>query len=54
MIGRALGKMADGMISAADTLRGLLDATQQRHCPVGAARALRESVEQDERLAALE
>jgi hypothetical protein len=60
MVGRALGKMADGMAAAADTLRGLLDA-EGESVRLGAARSilelgnkLRESVELEQRLADLE
>ena len=60
MIGRALGKMADGMTAAADTLRKLLKA-EGESVRLGAARSilelgnkLRESVELEERLCALE
>jgi hypothetical protein len=60
MIGRALGKMADGMAEAAGTLRELLTA-ESESVRLGAARSLlelgvklRESVELEERLAALE
>jgi hypothetical protein len=60
MIGRALGKMADGMADAADRLRQLLQAESEGVC-LGAAKALlelsvklRDSVEIEERLAALE
>jgi HEAT repeat protein len=60
MVERALGKMADGMAEAADTLRQLLHAKSE---PVrlGAARSilelgnrLREAVELEQRLAELE
>jgi hypothetical protein len=60
MVGRALGKMADGMTEAADTLRALLTA-EGESVRLGAARSilelgnkLRESVELEERLSALE
>jgi HEAT repeat protein len=60
MVGRALGRMADGMAEAADKLRQLL-AAESESVRLGAARALlelgaklRESVELEERLAALE
>jgi hypothetical protein len=60
MVARALGQMADGMADAAATLRGLLSAKADT-VKLGAARALlefgvrlRESVELDERLRALE
>jgi hypothetical protein len=60
MVSRALGRTADGMNEAADTLRGLLKATSET-VQLGAARTLlelgvklRESVEQEERLRALE
>jgi hypothetical protein len=60
MVERALGKMADGMGEAADTLRQLL-AAKSESVRLGAARALfelsvklRESVELEERLRALE
>jgi hypothetical protein len=60
MVGRALGRMADGMNDAADELRRLLGARSE---PVrlGAARSLlelcvklRETVELEQRLASLE
>jgi transposase-like protein len=60
MIGRALGKMADGMADAADRLRQLLQAESEGVC-LGAAKALlelsvklRDTVEIEERLTALE
>ena len=60
MVGRALGRMADGMTDAADTLRALLQA-EGESVRLGAARSilelgnkLRESVELEERLSALE
>jgi hypothetical protein len=60
MVQRALGKMADGMAEAADTLRQLLRA-EGESVRLGAARSilelgnkLRESAELEERLAALE
>jgi hypothetical protein len=60
MVARALGRMADGMATAADTLRALLGADSE-NVRLGAARALlelgvklRESVELQERLQALE
>jgi transposase-like protein len=60
MIGRALGKLADGMVDAAGVLRELL-AAQSDQVRLGACRALlelgtklRESVELEARLAALE
>jgi|SRR5450631_88895 hypothetical protein len=60
MVGRALGKMADGMASAASTLRKLLKA-ENESVRLGACRALlelgvklRESVEQEQRLAEIE
>jgi hypothetical protein len=60
MIGQALGKMADGMTEAADTLRRLLSA-EAESVRLGAARSLleltvklRESVELEQRLAVLE
>jgi hypothetical protein len=60
MVARALGKMADGMTAAADTLRALLDA-EGESVRLGAARSilelgnkLRESVELEQRLADLE
>jgi hypothetical protein len=60
MVQRALGKLADGMAEAADRLRELLRADSESVC-LGAARALlelgvklRESVELEQRLAALE
>jgi hypothetical protein len=60
MTSRALGRMADGMADAADMLRQLLSA-ESESVRLGAARSLlelgvklRESVELEERLAALE
>src|SRR5262245_20959547 len=60
MVGRALGRMADGMADAAATLRQLL-AAESESVRLGACRALlelgvklRESVELEERLRALE
>jgi transposase-like protein len=60
MLGRALGRMADGMAEAADALRALL-AAEAESVRLGACRAmlelgvkLRESVELEGRLAALE
>jgi hypothetical protein len=60
MVARALGKMADGMAEAADTLRQLLRAESET-VRRGACRAaleltvkLRETVELEERLAAVE
>jgi hypothetical protein len=60
MVARSLGRLADGMADAADTLRALLRA-EGESVHLGAARALlelgtklRESVELEERLAALE
>jgi hypothetical protein len=60
MVSRALGKMADSMTEAADCLRALLHA-ESESTRLGAARSilelaskLRDSVELDERLAALE
>ena len=60
MVGRALGRMADGMTDAADTLRALLTA-EGESVRLGAARSilelgnkLRESVELEQRLQALE
>lgn len=60
MVCRALGKMADGMGDAADKLRQLLAANSEA-VQLGACRALlelgvklRESVELEQRLAALE
>jgi hypothetical protein len=60
MVGRALGKMADGMAEAADILRQLLRA-EKESVRLGAARALleltvrlRESVELEERVRVLE
>ena len=60
MVARALGKMADGMAEAADTLRVLLNA-EGESVRLGAARSilelgtkLRDAVEIEERLAALE
>jgi hypothetical protein len=60
MVGRTLGKMADGMTEAADTLRGLLGARNEA-VQLGAAKSmielgvkLRDSIELEERLAVLE
>ncbi len=60
MVSQALGKMADGMTAAADTLRGLLTADSEA-VKLGAARTilelgnkLRESVELEQRLQAIE
>jgi len=60
MVGRALGKMADGMADAADRLRQLL-AAESESVRLGACRALlelgvklRESVELEQRLADVE
>src|SRR5262245_32737267 len=60
MVQRSLGRMADGMTEAADVLRQLL-AGESESVRLGAARSLlelgvklRESVELEERLAALE
>lgn len=60
MVARALGKMADAMSAAADTLRALLNARRET-VRLGAARALaeltpklRENVELEHRLAELE
>jgi hypothetical protein len=60
MVTRALGRMADGMSEAADTLRGLLKAESEA-VQLGAARSLlelgcklREAVELEERVTALE
>jgi hypothetical protein len=60
MVRRALGKMADGMTEAADTLRALLRA-ESESTRLGAARSilelgnkLRDCVEMEERLSALE
>lgn len=60
MVTRALGKMADSMTAAADTLRQLLTASGD-NVKLGAARALlelgvklRESVELEQRMADLE
>jgi hypothetical protein len=60
MVGRALGRMADGMTEAADVLRRLL-AAESESVRLGAARSLlelgvklREGVELEERLADLE
>jgi hypothetical protein len=60
MIGQALGRMADGMTEAADTLRSLLQA-EGESVRLGAARAmlelgvkLRDAVELEARIAALE
>jgi hypothetical protein len=61
MIGRALGKLADGMTEAADVLRQLLAGQTPPAVRLGAARSilelgvkLRESVELEQRVAALE
>jgi hypothetical protein len=61
MVGRALGRMADGMSEAADVLRALMTAGTPPAVRLGAARTLleltvklRESVELEQRLAALE
>ncbi len=61
MVGRALGRMADGMVEAADVLRALLDAGTPPAVRLGAARSLlelgvklRESVEFEERMVAVE
>jgi hypothetical protein len=60
MVDRALGRMADGMTEAAETLRALLKA-EGESVRLGAARSvlelgsrLRESVEFEDRFAALE
>jgi hypothetical protein len=60
MIGRALGKMADGMSEGAEVLRQLLKARSET-VRLGAARSmlelgvkLRESVEIEQRIATLE
>jgi hypothetical protein len=60
LVARSLGRMADGMAEAADTLRELLAAASES-VRLGAARALlelgvklRESVELEERLTDLE
>ena len=60
MVSRGLGRMADGMTAAADVLRQLL-AAESESVRLGAARSilelgnkLRESVDIEERLAALE
>jgi len=60
MVGRALGRMADGMSDAADKLRQLLNAESESVC-LGAARALlelgaklRDSVELEQRILTLE
>jgi hypothetical protein len=60
MVDRALGRMADGMTDAADTLRDLLGATSPT-ARLGAARSLlelgvklRENVEMEKRLLSLE
>jgi hypothetical protein len=60
LVGRALGRMADGMSAAADVLRQLL-AAESESVRLGAARSLlelgvklREAVEMEERLAAVE
>jgi hypothetical protein len=60
MIGRALGRMADGMTEAADTLRKLLKAESEA-VRLGASRSilelcvkLRESVELENRVVVLE
>jgi hypothetical protein len=61
MVTRALGKLADGMTEAGDVLRALLGPDTPPAVRLGACRAmlelgvkLRESVELQERLAALE
>jgi hypothetical protein len=61
MIGRALGRMADGMAEAGDVLRTLLGPDVPPGVRLGACRAilelgvkLRDSVELESRLAALE
>jgi hypothetical protein len=61
MVARALGRVAEGMADAADKLRALLADTTPPAVRLGAARSLlelgvklRESVEMEERLAALE
>ncbi len=61
MTSRALGKLLDGMSSAADTLGYLCRRGKSEQVRLGAARALlemgpkmRESVELEERIAALE
>jgi hypothetical protein len=61
MVGRALGKLADGMADAGDVLRALLGAEIPPAVRLGACRTmlelgtkLRESVELESRLAALE
>jgi hypothetical protein len=60
MVDKALGRLADAMTEAADVLRNLL-ASEDERVRLPAARALlelgvklRESVELEERLAALE
>lgn len=60
MVGRALGRLADAMTEAADTLRSLL-AAESEAVRLGAARStlelgsrLRESVELEKRISALE
>jgi hypothetical protein len=60
LVQQSLGRLADGMVAAADKLRELLDAKSES-VRLGAARALlevgvrlRESVEFEERLTALE
>jgi hypothetical protein len=60
MVSRALGRLADASVEAVDTLRGLLGADSPS-ARLGAARSilelgnkLRESVELEQRLAALE
>jgi hypothetical protein len=61
MVARALGKMADGMAEAAETLRALLAPGTRPAVRLGAAKALlelgvrlRESIELEGRLADLE
>jgi hypothetical protein len=61
MVGRALGRMADGMTEAADVLRALLAADTPPAVRLGAARSLlelgvklREAVELEARLTSLE
>lgn len=61
LIGTALGKLADGMATAADTLGYLSRKAKSETVRLGASRAvielgvkLRESVELEERIAALE
>ena len=60
MVERALGKMSEGMVEAAETMRGLLQANSEA-VKLGAARSLlelglklRESVETKEQIRELE